>query len=258
MSTELATLQHQFLQALQGTDTNLTTYIAPQPDLTATERLHIYRRNTQGTRHNTLQAIYPITRAMLGDDCFQTLARHYAQDHPAAHWNLNQYGADLPAWLANPPDAFSTLSDLPYLADLSQLELLLHQAYYAADAAAFPVTDYAALTPGEQTRVQLHLAPATGLLQSTWPVCAIWQHWQQHGTPPGTLPCPDQPDTLCIHRAGLQPQVSRITSATYQLLTHLQQHDLATLAARPDTAPALPALPDCIAQGWISHFILPH
>lgn len=258
MRIDLSGLQHQFLQAIQGAETSLTAHIAPQPGLTPTERLHIYRRHTQGTRSNTLQAIYPMTCAILGPACFQTLARHYAQDYPATHWNLNQYGGNLPTYLANPPDTFSALSNLPYLSDLSQLELLLHQAYYAAEAAAFPTTDYAALTTSEQARVRLHLAPATGLLQTRWPIYAIWQHWQQQGTLPAALPNLDTPETLCVYRAGQQPQLSRITNATYRLLTQLEQHSLATLATQPDIATAMPALPDYIAQGWINHFTLSH
>ncbi len=257
MSLPLARLQHQFLQAIQGTENSLAEHIAPQPGLTPTERLHIYRRNRQGSCNNALQAIYPMTCAVLGSDCFQTLAQHYARDHPATHWDLNRYGAELPTWLAHPPDTFSALSDLPYLSDLSQLEFLLHRAYYAADVAAFPTADYAALTAREQAQVRLQPAPATGLLQTTWPVYAIWQHWQQHGTLPTTLPGLDAPEALCVHRAGWQPQVSRITVAAGQLLAQLAQHSLATLATRPEVATVLPELPDYIARGWISHFILP-
>ncbi len=257
MSLPLARLQHQFLQAIQGAETSLAEHIAPQPGRTPTERLHIYRRNSQSTCHNALQAIYPMTCAVLGPACFQTLAQHYARDHPAIHWNLNQYGTELPVWLTHPPDTFSALSDLPYLSDLSRLELLLHQAYYAADAAAFPAADYAALTAREQVQARLQLTPATGLLQTPWPVYAIWQHWQQHGTLPPTFHGLDAPDALCVHRAGLQPQVSRITNAACQLLTQLAQHSLATLATRSDVASAMPELPDYIARGWISHFILP-
>lgn len=256
MRPALAQLQHQFLQAVQGAKTDLPTSIVPRPGLTPTQRLAIYRRNTQGARHKTLQAIYPITCAVLGEACFQTVAHHYARDYPATHCNLNQYGTDLPAWLMRPPDAFSTLSDLPYLSDLSQLELLLHQAYYAADAKPFPATEYAALADQTQARARLQLAPAIGLLQTCWPVYAIWQHWQQHNTPPTALSSLDSPEALCVHRTGLQPQVSRITAAAWQLLTQLEQHSLADLAARPDVAPALPEIPCLIAQGWISHFML--
>jgi hypothetical protein len=252
---QLATLQHQFLQAISGAETSLTEYITLQAGRTPVERLHIYRRNTQGTYRKTLQAIYPMTCGVLGASCFQTLARHYVRDHPATHWNLNQYGASFPAYLANPPDAFHTLSDLPYLVDLSQLELLLHQAYYAADVAPFPVNDYAALTATEQARVRLQLAPEVGLMQTSWPIYTIWQHWQQQGSLPTSLSGLQSPDALCIHRVGLQPQVSRVSLAAYQLLTRLEQYCLAELATQPDVAPAMPDLPDYIARGWVSCFI---
>ncbi len=252
---QLATLQHQFLQAISGAETSLTEYIAPQAGHTPTERLRIYRRNTQGTYRKTLQAIYPMTCAVLGASCFQTLAQHYVCDHPATHWNLNQYGAGFPVYLANLPDAFHAVSDLPYLADLSQLELLLHQAYYVADVTPFPVNDYAALTASEQASARLQLAPEIGLMQTSWPIYAIWQHWQQQDSLPTSLSGLQSPDALCIHRAGLQPQVSRVSLVACQLLTQLEQYSLAELAAQPEVVPAMSDLPDYIARGWVSRFI---
>ena len=195
-----------------------------------------------------------MTESILGTACFKTLTHYFSLENPANHWDLNQYGADLPAYLAKPPNQFAAFQDIPYLSDLAQLEWGLHQAYYAADRKAFPATRFNTLTATDQTKARLIRAADIQLLKTPWPLYECWQHWQQTGTLPDTLAGNEVPQLLNIHRPDLQPTISRLEPEAYQLLTEIPNKNLAELANDPNLAPTMHLITEFIQQGWITDF----
>lgn len=260
----LAQVQQDFLTSVNSDHDGLAQHIAaPLTDLaddrvslTPIDRINIYRNNTRQARVRALSDIYPITEQVLGARFFSMLCHRYSQDHPASHWDLNQYGQELPQFITEQAADFDSLAELPYLEQLGQLEWLLHQAYYAADSSGFPLEQFSNLDVDRQQACRLVLAPSVALIPSDWPIYELWQCWQA-GKLPETLAPLTKTEYLCVSRKHYRPEVTTITPAMFLLLSKLADNSLAALAVMPELASALEALPECIEKGWITDFYLP-
>ncbi len=62
--------------------------------------LGVYRRNHTGALFDALRSMYRVTQLCLGEDVFAILARDFAKQYPATSGNLDDYGRDFPAWMA--------------------------------------------------------------------------------------------------------------------------------------------------------------
>ena len=92
--------------------------------------LSAYRANAGAHAERALAAAYPTLQLLLGDESFAALARAHWQADPPLRGDLAQWGAGLPAFIAD--DA--QLASEPYLADMARLDWAVHQAEQAADA----------------------------------------------------------------------------------------------------------------------------
>jgi uncharacterized protein len=135
----------------------------------ADARYAVYRGNVRANCGKALAGAYPIVRKIVGDSFFEALAARFIAEHPSASGDLNQYGAEMAAFLG----VFEPVLDLPYLADVARMEWLAHRAYFAGDTADFHAQRLAALA-GEAERLYATLAASCGLLASDWPLGRIW------------------------------------------------------------------------------------
>ena len=93
-------------------------------------RFAVYRNNVAHSLSRALASRYPVIERLVGEDFFRPLAAAFIAAHPPASPMLFQWGGEFPGFLAG----FPPLRDLPYLADVAELEWLRGQAYHAADA----------------------------------------------------------------------------------------------------------------------------
>jgi Putative DNA-binding domain len=136
--------------------------------LPETAGLRAYRANAGAAAERALAAACPTVQQLMGEDSFAALARALWHHAPPDRGDLAQWGADLPAFLAADP----ALSGEPYLADVARVDLALHRAESAADAALDPATlQRLAEHPPETLR--LRLAPGAALVVSPHPVATI-------------------------------------------------------------------------------------
>lgn len=89
------------------------------------ERLRIYQRFCRTHRFEAVDSIYVQTRAWIlrhaGEAVWEELVEAYFTAHPMHHFELNQNGEHLPAFLGGElPDAIGSLP--PFLAELADLE----------------------------------------------------------------------------------------------------------------------------------------
>jgi hypothetical protein len=166
----LRELQLGFLQALfsrAGSDF-VTQLVAGE--VNGEQRLDIYRNNTFTNLRNALHSAYPVVGRLVGEDFFNYAATEYIYHRPSTCGDLHSYGDRFAEFLQTFPPA----AGLPYLADVARLEWACHTAFFAADhlpldlqrLAEVPVEQYSALA------FQLH--PACRLLESAYPIDAIW------------------------------------------------------------------------------------
>lgn len=142
----------------------LDTWLEPR----ASRGLMAYRANGHALAERCLPAAYPVVAQLIGQDNIQALARDLWHSHPPHCGDLAQWGDALPAFLAGNEQ----LADVPYLADVAQVEWALHRAAGAVDADP-DLSGFARLTSEDPETLTLRLAPGTALITSAWPVVSV-------------------------------------------------------------------------------------
>lgn len=169
--------------------------------------LAIYRANVFGNWASALASAYPIVRRIVGEPFFGGLARSYALAHPSRSGDLNEFGAELAAFVA----VFPHTTDLPYLPDVARMEWLAHRAWSAADAPPFDPRRLAGVALDELARARLALAPACALLRSDWPLGQLWLAHQDGEERPLAVDLAAGPDRVLVCR---EPVTDRVTVAS--------------------------------------------
>ena len=124
------------------------------------KRIGLYRGNVVANAQRALSAIYPVLQEIVGEAFFAGLARVFWQIQAPDSGDWNQYGRQLPHFLAE----FEHAQHLPYLSDVARLEWAVHQAVYAADE------------PENEIRAEPDVLwrPGTQILISAYPIADIW------------------------------------------------------------------------------------
>lgn len=130
--------------------------------------LDVYKSNAQVLAQRALLAAYPVLAQLLSEESFTELAHAFWQAAPPQRGDMAQWGAELPAFIANSDQ----LQDEAYLPDVARVEWALHQAASAADAAA-DSTSFALMLSRDPAEIGLRLAPGTRVIASLYPVASI-------------------------------------------------------------------------------------
>lgn len=153
-----------------------------------------YAANRLFNRADALAEVYPTIVQLVGAEFFGALAREFARRTPSLSGDLNQYGAGLPEFVAG----FEPARDLPYLPDMARLDWARHQAYYAADVAAFDASSLARVPAEQQGALPVRLHPAVVVVASRYPIVSILDAHEG-----GNWPDLDQGgETALVHRAA--------------------------------------------------------
>jgi hypothetical protein len=142
-------------------------------------RFSVYRNNVAVGLIGALEARYPVARRIAGADAFRALAREFAYARKPGSPVMIAYGDDFPDFLA---DAGAQL-DLPYLADVAQLENAWVEAYHAEDKTAVTIGDLAGLSQEALPGAHVELHPAARLLRFATPAASIWAAHQGGAEP---------------------------------------------------------------------------
>ncbi len=132
--------------------------------------LQAYRANAGANAERALAAVFPTVQALVGEESFAALARACWHALPPDKGDMACFAQALPAFV----DHDVQLADVPYLADVARLELLLAQAEAAPDAAA-GAAEFELLAEAEPEALRFVLVPGAALLRSAWPVVSLWQ-----------------------------------------------------------------------------------
>lgn len=260
----LADLQQQFADQLlaaqkpaeaaaNGGDSNPMAVSGPAP---ATQLFQLYRNNFYVSLRERLEAVFPVTTALVGEEFFAQISNRYVREFPLTQAPLADYGDQYGDHIAQLIETTDAMAGVPYLADVARLEWLLELAEQRPlQHNEFPFERLSALAPEQQATVKLHLAPGIGLLKTDYAAAAIHQ-----GVTTGELDGldPYQAEHLLVLPAGtawteplLQPKVQPLDEAAFGLLDAIQAGtELASLPLQ-DTS-WTPAL--LIQRGLVSDF----
>ncbi len=142
-------------------------------------RFAVYRNNVAVGLIGALRDTFPVVAALLGEECFDGVARRFAQEHPPLSPVMMDYGRGFDAFL----EGFPGLEDLPFLPDLAQLERARVDAWHAADAETFALEALSRLAPEALEALRLTPHPSLTLIASPYPVVTLWRRHQEEDEP---------------------------------------------------------------------------
>lgn len=201
----------------------LLAALAPLSAPPAAERLSIHRNNTMIGLSAALRDAYPVVARLVGAECFDGLARAFVSAHPPAQAPLIRFGGEFPAFLAAHPVG----AMLPYLADVARLEAAWLHAYHAAEAEPLDPARLADYPPERLGELCFHLHPSHRLLDSAYPVAAIWRANQGEDAAPVSLDRGGE--LLLVVRPEAEVAVIALSAGAFALLGGLARGE--TLAA---------------------------
>ena len=142
----------------------------------AARRFSVHRNNMMVSLVDALASTFPVTRALVGADFFDAMARDYVRVDPPRSPMLTAYGATFADFIA----AHAPAAGIAYVADVARLERLRVEAFHAADADPLEQADWHALLgdPARLATARVQLQPACRWLSSAHPVLSIWQAHQ--------------------------------------------------------------------------------
>lgn len=176
----LAELQERFARAVLagGSERELLEVLADSFGQRE-RRLAVYRNNVRHALSSVLEAAFPVVRQLVGVECFTATALAFAARHPPRRPVLYEYGGHLPGFLAG----FQPLAELPWLADVARLEWARNEALFAVEREPLTPAQLAAAPPAGLGELYLRPHPSARLLESLWPIHAIWDAHQPAGEP---------------------------------------------------------------------------
>jgi Putative DNA-binding domain len=146
------------------------------------KRFSVYRNNVAVSLIGAVEARFPVTRRLVGDEFFRAMARSFTARHKPANAVIIHYGAGFADFIA----AFEPARELAYLPDVARLENAWVEAYHAAEAEPLSLGAIAEIDPARFAELKFAFHPAARLLRSDHPVGSIWAGHQGGGevTPP--------------------------------------------------------------------------
>ena len=160
----LRELQAGVRAALLGDDESAAVALVRADGLAASARLAVYRHHVFTSLTAVLESTYPVVARLVDPRFFRYVAHRYIRNHPPTSPCLFEYGATLPAFL----EGFAPSRHLAYLPDVARLEWALNAALHAPEPP--PIEPEALLA-----RADVGMHPSVTVLQSSWPVDAIWR-----------------------------------------------------------------------------------
>ena len=145
------------------------------------KRFAVYRNNVAVGLIGALEARFPVTRRLVGDEFFRAMARAFVFAHKPSTPLIIHYGRDFPEFV----EAFAPARDLPYLGEVARLEDAWVEAYHAAEASPLTLNDLASVAPHRLEGLTFVFHPAVRLLGFDHPAASIWAAHQGEASPRG-------------------------------------------------------------------------
>jgi Putative DNA-binding domain len=166
----LASFEASFANALLNADQPLPRGITAHNATVPARRFAVYRNNVVTGLVKALRSRFPAVEKIVGEEFFAAMARVFVMAQPPRSPLLATYGDGFPAFIA----AFEPARELPYLADVAQLEAARTRAYHAPDATPAGADHFAALDSQAVGGIRIDMHPSTEIVRSRHPIVTIW------------------------------------------------------------------------------------
>jgi hypothetical protein len=169
--TSLRELQVAFLDGtLHGYPAQISSLITAG-ELAPEARVAIYANNAREGFLQALAATFPVVERLAGQDWFRQTARQYMSRHPSRSGNLHCIGERFAEFL----DDELRDTEYAYFADVARLEWGYQEVLVAADHPSFDLAALSSVSPDGYDSLVFRVHPALRLVESRYPVLAIWK-----------------------------------------------------------------------------------
>lgn len=143
-------------------------------------RFGAYRSNYFSRLISTLEAQFPVTSQLVGQDFFSALVQEYATRFPPSSPFLSQYGKDFSNFLMD----FEPVQQVPYLPDVARLEWARAIAQTVIGLPPRPLSSEEDIL--HALNLPVSLALGASLVHSAYPIGTIWARHQEDAPEPVT------------------------------------------------------------------------
>ena len=131
------------------------SFIAPNSQLSAFERLEIYNRQYWYRVLSALAEDFPALRAVVGSTAFEAFSVAYLTTHPSRSFSLRNLGSKLPEWLASSPAFVRRRHRLAV--DVARIEWAFVESFDSANHDPLTLEQIATLDASSHLALQPHL-----------------------------------------------------------------------------------------------------
>ena len=233
--TSLRDLQTAFLDGtLYGSAAQISALIAAS-ELEPQARVAIYANNAREGFLQALSATFPVIERLAGADWFRQTGREYMRRHPSRSGNLHFVGERFAAYL----DDELRGTQYAYFADVARLEWAYQEVLVAADHAPLDISALSNVRPENYDSLVLRVHPALRLVESRYPVLAIWKANQPDSIDsPQPVSLDAGPARVLVIRREDHVELRELGPADFALLTSFERgatlDEAFELAARAD------------------------
>lgn len=258
--SSLEQLQVAFLAFLQGKQQDFLELVAEQQPLSRESRASIYRNAYTARLREALDTNHEILGIYLGDEGFELLVTDYINAYPSEVSSLRHFGQHLVRFLSQ----HQIFSQHPVLAELAGFELLLLDAFDAAESECLEAAALAQVAANAWPGMKVRFHPSVQLFTQAYPAIQSWQALKQQQTPPDALALEQEEKWLLWRSRERLTEFRALSYAEYQAIrTLLQGGDFAQLCEAllphmpPEQVPqqAVGYLSSWLEQGLISRLV---
>jgi hypothetical protein len=222
--------------------------LAPVPRGTTTERLRVYAGGYPARLQDALVETFPAVAHLIGHGALTHLTHRYLRALSLQSYNLNDAGAELPAFLR----ADELTTQLPFLADLAELEWNIACAFHAHDESPLAPSALTSWSLDDWECALLRFQPSVALVCSPWPIRELWQA-RETPIEAIALAVHDRPDRVLVYRTGLAVLCESVDSdEAAALASLLDGRTLADVTARLAARGHDPAAVSAWFARWMS------
>lgn len=166
---QLNEIQEDFLTAIRGEPSSFNNSVEPISTLSAENCIDIYARGYVARLTDTLGETFEATWWILGDEDFFELARQYIKKNPSKFFDLSEYGAGFPDFLAS----FKQAEEISFLHDLAKFEWTFKEIFHKRNMSTSVVDWSKSMSRGENAKFTL--SSSVSLISSLFSTYEIWK-----------------------------------------------------------------------------------
>lgn len=243
---KLAELQKRWLAA--SGDSQLQTEFATQriASSNANQRLTIYTELNDQLKQSVMLSLYPVCRRLVGEACFQAILTDWIAVSGPLPSEIMAYGNGFADFI----QGCQIVSELGYLSDLVRFEWQWYQAFHAPLLIPINRLDLNHTLQQKGDALVLSLAPCVQLIESAYPLLAIWQMGQPEYQGDFQLPESVEQCNYLLYPSNGQIVVEQLSIEGWQLLNQLKQKITLALACDQYVAALNQILPTSLLVNW--------